>query len=346
MRSQVRASLIVVGFGAETYLEECLRAADHACSPEDEIVVVNNGIHHLDRRRPRWPSRVTLVQSGGNKGFAAGVNLGVRRSTGRVLVLLNSDVTLCSDAVEWIVEAAQGCGQVIAAGSLRIAQHPDQMNSAGNPVHYTGLCWAGGNGTPAHLHDREACVATPSGAFLAVSRDGWTQIGEFNESYFMYHEDVEWGLRAWLSGWEVHYVPKAVAFHHYEFSRNRMKMYLLERNRIITVSTLYPKRALLALAPAFLLLEIAVSLVALRKGWYRDKLQGYLWLWRNRSMLMQRRRDVRSGFDSKDDARMINMLTPKFDLSEVEERFIGRLANRLSLTYWQFAMRGVGARVR
>ncbi|GAB3936741.1 hypothetical protein GCM10027614_13740 [Micromonospora vulcania] len=45
-------------------------------------------------------------------------------------------------------------------------------------------------------------------------------------------------------------MPDAVVRHHYEFSRNTLKLYLVERNRLATLLTTYQTRTLLVLAPA------------------------------------------------------------------------------------------------
>ncbi len=52
-------------------------------------------------------------------------------------------------------------------------------------------------------------------------------------------------------------VPDAVALHRYEFSRNPAKYYLVERNRLMFVATLWSARALVVLAPPLLALELA-----------------------------------------------------------------------------------------
>ena len=75
--------------------------------------------------------------------------------------------------------------------------------------------------------------------------------------------------------------------HHYEFSRNTEKFYLLERNRLLLVMTLFERRTLLALAPALVLLEVAMLGLALRHGWARQKLRGWWWLMRHASWVRE-----------------------------------------------------------
>ena len=76
-------------------------------------------------------------------------------------------------------------------------------------------------------------------------------------------------------------MPDAVALHRYEFGRNPAKFYLVERNRLIFVSTLWGGRALVVLAPPLLGLELAMVALAVKDGWLRQKMRGWGWLLRN-----------------------------------------------------------------
>ena len=58
-----------------------------------------------------------------------------------------------------------------------------------------------------------AAVDWVSGAFFVARRDAWEQLGGFDESYFMYAEDMDLCWRAGRAGWGVAYVPDAVVTH-------------------------------------------------------------------------------------------------------------------------------------
>ncbi len=101
-------------------------------------------------------------------------------------------------------------------------------------------------------------------------------------------------MRCWQRGLRVLYVPAAVVTHRYHFSRNPAKWYLLERNRLIFVLTTYERRTLLLLLPAALSVEVGMLLVAVRAGWLRPKLRGWMWIVRNRRWIGERRRRLQS----------------------------------------------------
>ena len=328
-----RISVIVVGFGAEPGLETCLSTLAAQVGVADELVVVDNGIHHVDERRRRWPTNVRLVRPGRNVGFAGGANAGATEACGSVLVFVNSDLVVGTSAVGRLVQVVESDPSVVATGSLRLSSDPKMINSAGNPVHFTGIAWAGGFGQPATAHDAPRPAASASGGFMAISRAKWEALDGFNADYFMYHEDVELSLRAWMTGGRVEYVPSAVAIHDYEFSRNVGKMYHLERNRLITVTTVYPRAVLRRVAPALFAAELGLLVLSAMQGWTGQKLRAYAWLWRNRHRLRARRAEVQSSFTASSET-LTDLLSAHIDPAGFGAvRGLGMI-NRSLAAYW------------
>jgi GT2 family glycosyltransferase len=287
---------VVVAYGRQPWLESCVEAVLASVDVTADVVVVDNGglsgaVGQGVAERPR----VRVLRPGRNTGFAEGCNLGAVTATGEVLALVNPDVLVDADALAKLAAAALKPEVGIATASLRLAGHRDLINSAGNPVHYTGFAWAGGHDEPAARHAAPKAVASASGACCALRRSVWIDMGGFEPAYFAYHEDVELSLRCWQRGYDVIYVADAIAVHHYEFSRNAAKYELLERNRWVTVLTIYSARTLILLMPVLLGTELLVLIVAGTRGWLAAKLAGYRWLWRHRRLIGARRRAVQGG---------------------------------------------------
>ena len=110
-------------------------------------------------------------------------------------------------------------------------------------------------------------MASITGATFAVRRDFWDELGGFDETYFLYQEDVDLSMRTWLAGKQVRYVPTAIALHNYEFARAEAKFYYLERNRLINLLTFPERRTLVRIAPLALGVELALIATAARGGW-------------------------------------------------------------------------------
>jgi len=110
-----------------------------------------------------------------------------------------------------------------------------------------------------------------------MRRSTWDDLGGFDTEFFAYHEDVDLCWRARQHGLKLRLVHAASVRHHYEFSRNAQKMYLMERNRLLFVLTTYESStlALLALlATTFDAAQLPLPaagrpLEVLLQGWWR-----------------------------------------------------------------------------
>jgi GT2 family glycosyltransferase len=282
-------SVVTVAFGADPWLGRSVDALLASTGVEVDVVLVDNGgtegtVDALEDR-----AGVSVVRPGVNVGFAGGCNLGVAASTAPFVALVNPDAIVEPDALAALVEVAGRPEVGLATASVRLADRPDRLNSAGNDIHFLGVSWSGRFDEPAADHQVEERVTAASGAATACRREVWDSLGGFADELFAYYEDADLSLRCWQRGWSVIYVPTAVVAHRYEFSRNPIKYRLLERNRLAMVLTCFGRRHLLLAAPAFLALELAMIVYAATDGWLGAKLAAYGWLFRNRVWLRDRR---------------------------------------------------------
>ena len=260
-------TVITVAYGDEPWLEQSVASALESGIDDVEVVLVDNGTDaDLAALRQR-DARIRVVGDGENLGFAGGVNLGVAHSTGDTVVLLNSDALLMDGALRTLVDATKEPLAGIVGALIVLAEDPDRVNSAGNPLHILGLSWAGGYGRPVSTIAQRTSVASASGAGLALSRSLWDQLGGFNEAYFAYYEDMDLSWRCHLQGLPVTVLSDAKVAHHYEFSRNARKMYLLERNRLLFLFTTLQRRTLAVIALPLVCMEVALLAVAASQGW-------------------------------------------------------------------------------
>lgn len=284
-----RVSVIVLGYGKAPTLLECIDALEASVGVDLEIVVVDNGFDDEVRDDAQARKRVVLAGPSTNRGFAGGCNHGVACSTGNYVVLINDDAFVEPDALRRMIERLDEPGVGMVSGSLRLDDQPDVMNSAGNPIHFSGMTWSGAFGTPASDHQTVRDVPVATGAALATTRALWDQLGGFDEQYFAYLEDTDVSLRCWQSGNRVVFEPAAIVRHRYEFSRNSAKFFLIERNRHAFVLTNFSLRTILVLAPALLFVEILLLAQATVGGWLGHKLRAYAWVVRHIGHIRRRR---------------------------------------------------------
>lgn len=328
-------SAIICAFGRQPYLRDCVDALLASKDVDVEVIVVDNGSSACRD----LPDEVTLISPGRNTGFAMGCNLGAQAASGQTLVFVNSDAVVDPDCLVRLERGVNEPGAGLVGATIVLADEPDTVNSWGNPVHLLGFSWAGGYGQPAALAATGE-RASVSGAVFAVSRDVFLGLGGMDPEYFTYGEDVDLSLRAWLRGLSVRVLSEAVASHHYDFSRNPDKLYLLERNRLITITTTYRVRTLAGLFPLLLASEVSVLARSARQGWLREKVRGWGWLVGHGRYLRSRRHQVQRS-RRLGDASLMEKLSTSLEVPERFDQSVSAGVQKAAERYWA----SVGSRV-
>jgi GT2 family glycosyltransferase len=333
---------VVLAYGDEPWLAEAVRAVLATTGVGIDVVVVDNGAAPAAIDEVKALDRVRVLSPDGNLGYAGGCDLGAAEASGQYLAFVNSDAIVAPTALALLTEVAAEQGVGIAMGSIRLADAPDLMNTAGNPVHITGLSWAGGFNEPASSHAERRQVASGSGCCFVIRRELWERLNGFAPEYFAYCEDTELSLRLWQRGLSVEFVPDAVVLHHYEFSRNKNKLYLLERNREICVLTTFDRRSLLVLAPILVLAEVLMLASSVAGRWSGAKLRGWRWIWAHRRWIAARRATIQSE-RVMPDAVVLGRLTARIDPANVAGPPGLPLLNIIMSSYWWVARRLLSA---
>ena len=241
---------------------------------------------------------VRLLRSPTNRGYAGAVNLALAEARGEYVAVLNMDVVVSPgwlDPLVSFLEAAPQAGVVCPL--ILLESDPGRINAAGQNVHVTGLGFNRWLEQP-----RERAGGAPfrvsglHGAAFLIRRDLLESIGGWDESGFLYHEDVElsWLLR--LAGAEIHCVPASTVSHDYHLTMFPHKLFLLERNRWSMLLADTRGLTRLALSPLLALSELMMWGYCLLRGpsFLRAKLDSYRWISQNRERIRKRRRFVDS----------------------------------------------------
>ncbi len=285
-----QVSVIILAYAEEPLLAQCVGAALESLEVEVEVVLVNNGSSSISDVGP--DPRLRIVTPADNTGFAGGCNLAASHATIATLVFANSVLIVRPDAIALLSARLDADTVGLVTGAVLLPGEPLMVNSIGNPIHYLMFSWAGSFGEPFASHDTEEKVAGISGAFFACRRDHWDQLRGFDPTFFAYAEDADLSLRTWQAGKSVVFEPRAIGVHHYQFTKNNTKWFLLERNRLIAFFTLYDRRSRWLLVPILVPVELGVLASAIRGGWAREKIGSWRWLWTHRAYVRQRQKLV------------------------------------------------------
>lgn len=334
-----RVDVVVVAFGPEPDLALCLTSLLASTAVRVRLALVDNGCTRVDLPELCHNGRIRLIRPGSNVGFSGGCNAGVAALAGdggEFVALVNSDAYVHPDALAHLVGELTG-NVGLTTGCVLLADQPDTVNAAGNPMHYLGASWAGGYGEARSQHLVGRDVASISGAAAALRRELWESLDGFDPAFFLYCEDLDLSIRVRQRGLRIRYVPAAQVWHRYEFARTGRKWFYLERNRLLVVLTTYEWRSLLLLAPALLLFELALLVTSIRAHRLGSKLRGYLWLVGHHDHIRRRRHLVQSQ-RVVGDAALAGLLTGRIDSPLASGPGVV-LTNLLLAPYWQVVRR-------
>lgn len=224
-------SVVIVSYNTKDFLKNCLDSIYKTSKNFSfEIIVVDNASSDNSADLvSREYKDVILIKNSQNLGFSKANNLGVKKSTGRYVLFLNSDTLVYENTLKYMIDfmdennkvGAATCKLVMPNEKIDDASHrgfPTPWNSF---THFSGLAkifpktktFGGYNlgymdFTTTHEIDALA------GAFMLVRRNAGKDVGWWDEDYFFYGEDIDFCYELKARGWKIYYVPEVSILHY------------------------------------------------------------------------------------------------------------------------------------
>jgi N-acetylglucosaminyl-diphospho-decaprenol L-rhamnosyltransferase len=228
-KSQHRAATIaIVSWNTRSLLADCLGSLrEDMKSGIADVWVVDNASSDgsAEMVSERFPS-VNLIPSAQNLGFGAAVNAVAARTRSNWVVPANADVRLDRGALRTLLaEGERHPEAAVIAPRLILPDGATQHSVYPFPTIPFTLAYVSGATRLSGRLARHWCiedgfdpargreVAWAVGAFLLVRRTAWAAVGGFDETQWMYAEDLDLGWRLRRAGWTARYVPEARVFH-------------------------------------------------------------------------------------------------------------------------------------
>lgn len=234
-------SIITINYDHPEVTCELLESLRKITYPNIEIIVVDNASPNDDQSviKEKHPE-IIFIQSDKNLGFAGGNNLGIRKSKGKYILLLNNDTEVDTNFLQPLVNKCEN-NKKVGAVSPKIYYFYDKkiIQWAGNYKmnKFTMRCMARGwlekeNGQ----YDSDWKSFYNHGAAMLVPRTVIDKIGLMSEVYFLYYEELDWSERIRNSGYEIYYVHNSMIYHKESISTGTdspLKTYYMNRGRFI-----------------------------------------------------------------------------------------------------------------
>jgi GT2 family glycosyltransferase len=255
-------SAVVVHHRGHEQLFEALAALESACRGRlaAETIVVDNAsglpVGELLRRHPT----ARRVTSASNVGFAAGCRLGAEAARGRFLLFVNDDAVVEAEAPLRLVQALESADPDVVAVGGRLTDRSGERNDFSDGfLTFDGHAFQNEVGRPV----TDLPQAPPGeerlfacGGLMAARRAEFLSSGGFDDDYFAYLEDVDFGWRQWIFGRRIVAEPRAVARHRGGATGEALGIYsrgyLFEKNAFATAYKNFDREHFAALMPSVL----------------------------------------------------------------------------------------------
>ncbi len=249
MKSRPKVSVVILNYNGKRFLKDCIASVKKQDYPRRliETIVVDNGSTDGSIGFVKEKFRgVKLVENGKNLGFSEGNNIGLEKSNGDYVLLLNNDATIERSWIRHAVEsfpkkAAAVGGKIYFWGSNKLWFAGGIIDSLGNTSH-RGFC------SEDEGQFDEACdVDYMSGCAIIVSKKAVKELGALFDPVYspIYYEEVDFCMRARKMGYRIVYNPELVAHHKVSQTtgQGRTANFYMTKNRMIFMRrhfTLWP----------------------------------------------------------------------------------------------------------
>lgn len=232
MAKKIDLSIIILNYNTKDLLSECLKSVEKAKTDglSWETIVVDNASTDSSPAmvRKEFPE-VSLRESKKNLGFAGGNNLGLKKALGRYILFLNSDTQIAPDALVKMIKFMEEDSRIGASTpkTMLFSGEMDPDCHRGFPTPWASTCYflgleklfpkskIFGQYHQFYLDLNKAHeIDAGFGTFMFVRRKALDKVGNWDESYFFYGEDLDLCYRIKKAGWKIMFYPELLATHH------------------------------------------------------------------------------------------------------------------------------------
>jgi GT2 family glycosyltransferase len=240
--------IIVLNYNNFSETEKCIRSIQSVNYPFINIIIVDNASTDSSVKEIMMHFKdYKLIQSPFNKGYAGGMNLGIRYALNEdadFIMLSNNDMIFPPDFLSPLVSVLLNNEHIgIVSPKVLYLNSKNKIYCAGGE---TKLYRCGGvsmyrNKDAKNYGNKEREITLAEGSCLLVKKEVFTEVGLLNERFFMYFEDIEFSRRV-LKKFVIMYVPNSVVFHKSGAGRNWTEFsplyyYYFTRNRLLYYSS-------------------------------------------------------------------------------------------------------------
>ena len=222
----MKTAVVIVNWNETGRTARCLRSIAADASAAQAYVVDNASSDGTVERLSHELPNVRFIRLPTNRGYAAGCNAGAAeaiRDGADAILFLNNDTELEPGATRALQREAVSHPDAILGPTIVFAADPARVWSAGGAVERPWMVNRHvGQGERLDARAGSRRVDWTTGCAMFVRAETYRRLGPFDESLFMYLEDLDWCLRGARLGIETRVVPDAVVRHEVSATASRL----------------------------------------------------------------------------------------------------------------------------
>lgn len=249
--NKIIVSVIIPNWNGEQLLKDCLTSLTNQTFKDFEIILVDNGsednsINYVNNNFPD----VKIILLLKNYGFSKAINEGVKKSKAKYVVFLNNDTEVDKEWLNNLIKCAKLHPEAISINSKILNfYNRKKIDGIGILINEVGQAKSiGWSEEDKGQYKKEMYIFGATGGASLFVRDDFIKVGMFDESYFMYSEEVDFAFRAQFLKYKSIHCPKAIVYHKHKTSANRRPQFIEYwqfRNMYITIIKDFPMSILL-----------------------------------------------------------------------------------------------------
>lgn len=260
-----KVAVVILNYNGRTFLEKFLPTVILNSKPH-AVYVADNGStdNSLEYLKTNF-NTVTLINNGGNYGYAEGYNRALKQIDADLFILLNNDVEVTENWIDPILHLMQH-NESIAACQPKLLDYKNKntfeyAGAGGGYIDKYGYPFCRGRVFNTLEEDNSQYnssteVFWASGACLFVKAKPFWEVGGLDNDYFAHMEEIDLCWRLKNLGYKVVVEPTSIVYHVGGGTLNKLssrKTFLNFRNNLITLTKNHP--------PKFLFLKIIFRLI-------------------------------------------------------------------------------------
>lgn len=226
MKKLTPLSIIIINFNTGALLSNCLKAIlEHTLEVEYQVIIIDNASTDDSLFVIPENNNITIVKNKTNKGFGKACNQGVNHSNSEYVLFLNPDAEVRNNTIKASLKFmmnnpsmnVMGCKQVDENGNiLRTCSRFITLSNYINKL--SGLSKILPNTFPNyHMHEWNHSFSKEvdhvMGSYYLMRRKDFLKIGLFDESYFVYLEDIDLSYRVKQNKGKVYFNAEIEIYH-------------------------------------------------------------------------------------------------------------------------------------